>query len=189
MAKPIKLCCPVLGIDPESNSGGGVHDRELLKALASEGAELEILMPKNRPHDKNINNWHIEYTPITHIFPPYLFNIFVLPYLFKKYKEGKFNCIRVFNPYFAGPATYIFKLFHQDIPIVANYNHLEESVVKKFLDRLLINKWDKIVAISNFTKNEIIEKYHFPEDKIEVSYIGVEENKYFPKKKDDKLQG
>lgn len=187
MSKIIKICCPVLGIDPQSNSGGGVHDRELLKALAKAGVEIEILIPKNRPHYKNIKNWHIEYTPITHIFPPYLFNIFILPYLFKKYKEGKFNCIRVFNPYFAGPAVTLFKLFHKNVPVVANYNHLEESPVKKIIDKLLINKWDKIVAISEFTKKEIIEKFDVSPEKIEVSYIGVQKNKYFPKEKDQKL--
>lgn len=186
MSETIKICCPVLGIDPESNSGGGVHDRELLKALAEEGAEVEILMPKNRPHFKNIKKWHIEYTPITHIFPPYLFNIFVLPYLFKKYQEKKFNCIRVFNPYFAGPAIYLFKIFHKNVPIIANYNHLEDSPVKKLIDKILINRWDKIVAISEFTKKEIIEKYKVPPSKIEVSYIGVEKNKYFPKENPNK---
>lgn len=187
MSKIIKICCPVLGIDPQSNSGGGVHDRELLKAIALAGTEVEILMPKNRPHFTHVKNWHIEYTPITHIFPPYLFNFFVLPYLFKKFREKKFNCIRVFNPYFAGPAVYIFKLLHKNVPVIVNYNHLEDSIVKKFIDKLLINKWDKIITISNFTKKEIIEKCHVPESRIEVSYIGVEKDKYFPKNKDDSL--
>lgn len=186
MSTALKICCPVLGIDPESNSGGGVHDRELLKTLANVGAEVEILMPKNRPHNKNIKNWHIENTPITHIFPPYLFNIFVLPYLFKKYKEKKFNCIRVFNPYFAGPAIIIFKKFHPEVPVLTMYHHLEESRIMNYIDRILINKWDKIITVSQFTKNEIINKFKVPSEKIEVLYNGVV-GKYHPARKNTNL--
>lgn len=178
----LQICCPVLGIDPESNSGGGVHDRELLKALAEEGAEIEILLPKNRPHNKNIKNWHIEYTPITHIFPPYLFNIFVLPYLFKEYKEKKFNCIRIFNPYFAGPAVYIFKKIHPDVPVIAMYHHLEDNRIMYLMDKFLINTWDKIITPSEFTKKEIIDKFKIPPNKIVVLYSGVV-GKYHPSEK------
>lgn len=182
----IKICCPVLGIDPQSNSGGGVHDRDLLKAFAKAGVKVEILIPKNRPYDKTINNWNVTCTPIKHIIPPYLFNIFVTPYLFSSYKRSKFNYIRVFNPYFAGIGALIFKYFHPEVPVLAMYHHLEESKLKKLLDKALLDKWDMIVTPSEFTKKEISEKYNISSKKIAVFYSGVG-NEYFPKEKNIQL--
>jgi len=37
-----------------------------------------------------------------------------------------------------------------------------------------IKKADKLITISNFTRNEIVEKYHLSLDRIEVTYMGID---------------
>lgn len=184
MKNKLKICCPTLSIDPESNSGGAVHDRELLKHLAKLGVECHILLPKNRPYEKGIKNWHITYTSITHMFPAYIFNLFSLIYFFELYRKEKFDIIRIHSSYFVGLAAIIFKLFHPEVPIIASYLHLEEKKpLFHLIDKLIMKKFDRIFTISQFSKNEIIKKYKIEEEKIFISYPGVNK-KYKPQKKD-----
>jgi len=59
------------------------------------------------------------------------------------------------------------------------------SQVKRFLIKNTLKRADRIIAVSNFTKNEIIEQIGIDEDKIEVVYMGVDHSLYRPKDKED----
>lgn len=183
----IIICSPQLGLSNESNSGGEVYDREILLNFAKIGSKIEILLPKHRPFPQKINNFNVEFTAIKTIFPPYIFNFFVLPYLFKIFKRNKFQILRIHSPYFVGPAAVIFKLFHPEVKLVASYLHIEaNNLIFEIINRLIIKKFDLIVTISNFTKDEIIKKYKINSKKILVTYPGVSE-KFIPRKKNVNL--
>ncbi len=180
----ITVCSPQLGISPESNSGGEVYDREVLCHLAEKGMKIETFLPKNRPYPK-IKNLKVCFAPIRPMFPPYIFNFFVFPYLINAFKKDNFKILRVHSPYFVGPAALLFKKFYPQIPLVASYLHLEEkSFFQPLLDRLLINKFDHIITISRFTKKEIINRYRVGNSKITVAYPGV--SREFKRKKKNK---
>lgn len=180
--KKITICSPQLGISPESNSGGEVYDREVLTHLARLGVKIQTLLPKNRNYPKSAN-LNVSFTPIQPMFPPYIFNFFVLPYLIKTYKKQKFDILRVHSPYFVGPAALLFKYFHPSIPLVASYLHLEEkSLLQPLIDKFAIKKFDRIITISNFTKKEIRKRYKISLRKITVAYPGIEE-KFKPQEK------
>lgn len=182
----IVICSPQLGISPDTNSGGEVYDREVLKHLAKEGVVAEILLPKKRRYEKNITNWQVTHIPIKTIFPPYIFNFIVLPYLFKLFKKTKFNLVRVHNPYFVGLAAVFFK-FITRVPTVASYLHLENrNLIFTLIDKLIIQQFDHIITISKFTKNEIHQKYKVPLSKISVTYPGVG-SQFMPKPKNPVL--
>lgn len=187
MQKEVKIYSPQLGISPHSNLGGEIHDREILKALAELGVKIEILLPKNKPYKKDIKNWHVQHLPIKHIFPPYIFNLLIIPYLFKTYKKVHFNILRVHNPYFVGLGAMIFKLFHRQMPVVASYLHLEErSPFFTLIDKLIIKKFDLIIALSAATKKDIIRRYGVDSAKIAVVYPAVAK-KFVPKHKNQNL--
>src|SRR3989344_9425738 len=95
------LCSPQLGLSPNSILGGEVFDREILLGLAKKGIKVEIILPKSKPHDKNTRNFTVTYLPLTH-FPALMGNLLYLPYLFKVYKENKFNVLRLHQPQFLG---------------------------------------------------------------------------------------
>ena len=65
----MRICSPQLGLAPKSILGGEVFDREILLGLAKKGIEIEIIIPKNKPHDK-ISNWKINYFPSRKQKPP-----------------------------------------------------------------------------------------------------------------------
>ncbi len=60
------------------------------------------------------------------------------------------------------------------------YEHYPEMYTKSHLMSLRsgikrgIKKADKLITISNFTRNEIVEKYHLSLDRIEVTYMGID---------------
>lgn len=183
----LTICSPQLGLAQETSSGGEVYDREILTHLAKLGCRIEILLPRGREYPKNIKNIHVEFVPIRSIFPPYIYNFFVLPYLFKTYKNKSFQILRVHSPYFVGVAATIFKFFHPRVKLIASYLHLENNnLIFKIINRLTIKSFDLIVTISNATREELIRRYRIPNSKILVSYPGVNEI-FKPIEKDKKF--
>lgn len=162
----MKVCSPQLGLAPESNSGGEVYDREVIRRLCQKGIKILALLPKDRPY-KPHKNLSVEYALIKSMYPPHLFSLFVWLYLIKTYRSQKFDLLRVHNPYFVGPAAAVFKKIYPGVPVVASFLHLE--------NRWLTGKFDHIITISKSTKKEIIEKLNYPSEKISVAYPGVDE--------------
>ena len=59
---------------------------------------------------------------------------------------------------------------------------MSHNIQWKFTPKAL-NKADKIIAISQFTKDEIVRLLNYDEDKISVVYLGVDHSKYKPMNK------
>jgi glycosyltransferase involved in cell wall biosynthesis len=148
----MRICSPELGISPDSNLGGEVHDRELLKVLDELGVENLIILPlgKKCPPLKNAKIFRLP-TPV--VFPPGIFNFLVLPYLFFLYLRYPFRCLRVHSPPFVGIGAVIFKFFFPKVKLVATYHHLDKKLGS--FDRWLASKFDLITTVSEETKNEM----------------------------------
>lgn len=182
----LTICSPQLGIARQTHSGGEVYDREILTQMAALGVKIEILLPKGRDYPKN-KNFNISFAIIKSMFPPYIFNFFVLPYLFKVYKKTKFQILRIHSPYFVGPAAVIFKFFQPSVKLVASYLHLENNnFIFELINRFIIHKFDLIITISQSTKEELIKRYGISGQKIFVTYPGVNSS-FRPQPKDNNL--
>ncbi len=168
----MKICSPQLGLNPNSHLGGEVHDHFILQSLANKGNKIFVYLPKNRPYQKN-KNMIVEYAPIKHI-PAILFNLTVIPYLFRTYKREKFDILRIHNPYFLGLGALVLKLFYPNIPIITTYHLVEENPLYNYVNKLTAKRYDKIVCVSNYLKNWLIKKYGVDEKKIFVIYNGVD---------------
>lgn len=175
------ICSPQLGISPESNLGGEVHDRELLLALAKLGNDIHIVLPLFKKHPLH-PRLHYYYLPFPFIYPPYLFNILILPYLFWIYFRHRFSILRIHSPYFVGLGGIIFKILIPQVKTVATYHHFDPKKLYELLDKWLTNKFDLIFTVSSSTKEEIIQKYHVPAGRVSVLPNAVSDN-YFPKPK------
>lgn len=160
----MRICSPQLGLDPNSILGGEIYDYEILKGLAGKGMEIEILLPKNRPYDKTVKNWHITYLPITHI-PAFLYNFLEIPYLFKIYRQRPFKILRVHVPYFTGVGALIFKLFHPKVKVIATYHQVRSG--------LFANLFDGIICDSQAAKDRLINKFRAESQKISVIHGGT----------------
>lgn len=174
------ICSPQLGISPHAHMGGEVHDREMLKALAGLGVEVEIILPAGKKFD-NIKNWRILRLPFPFIYPPAIFNLIILPYLFSIHRRTHFTILRVHSLDFVGLGAVIFRLFNPTVRLVATIHHLESPSIFDRFDSLIAEKMDKIITVSLATKMDLIQRYNLHPDKISVIVNGVE-NKYFPHK-------
>lgn len=182
----MRICSPQLGISPDSNLGGEVHDREILKALAGLGVEIDIILPFGKKHEK-VEGWNIYYLPLPFVYPPWLFNFLILPYLFWIYHKKPFEILRVHSPYFVGPAALFFKFFNQKVKLVVVYHHLENNRVYRFIDKVLIKNYNLIITVSESTKNELAGIYQIDISKVKVVPNGVNTEKYKYRPKDKKL--
>lgn len=168
----MKICSPQLGLDPKSYLGGEVHDYFVIKNLAKSGHKIFVYLPKNRSHEKH-KNVFVEYAPIKHI-PAIMFNLIIIPYLFKTYKREKFDILRIHNPYFLGLGAQVFKLFHPNVPVITTFHLVEENPLYDLINKFTVRKYDKIVCVSHYLKNWLVAKYHVDEKKITVIYNGVD---------------
>lgn len=180
----MRICSPQLGLAPNSILGGEVFDREILKGLAQRGVKLEIILPKGKPHDKGIRNWHITYVPFTH-FPAIFGNLIFAPFLFKVHAKRPYRVIRLHSPRYLGLAALVFKFFNPKVKIVATYHQFRESNFGPF-SKVFNNLWDHTVCDSQNVKKKLVEIYKIPQKKITVVHNGVP-NYLKPTSKDKKL--
>ena len=177
------ICSPQLGLNPHSFLGGEVFDREILLGLASKGIKVEIILPKNKPHDKNIKNWNIIQLPLTR-FPAIFGNLLYLPFLIRIHKKSNFNIVRIHQPQFLGLGCLLFKIFARDVKLIATYHQFRETKFGPF-SKTVNNFWDHIVCDSLAVKNKIIENYQISPNKITVVHNGVP--RYLKPTKKDKI--
>lgn len=181
----MRICSPQLGLNPASVLGGEVFDRETLLGLAKRGVKVEIILPKDKKHDRDIKNWNVTCIPITH-FPAILGNFLYLPSLFKVNKKSKFQILRIHQPQFLGIGCLIFKLFNKNVKLIATYHQFGETNFGPF-SKFISNKWDHIVCDSQSVKNLIYKKYNIALSKITVVHNGAPE--YLrPTSRDKKLE-
>jgi len=169
--KTLKICSPQLGLNPDSVLGGEVYDRQILLGLAKKGINVEIVLPKNLPHDQNVKNWKITHLPVAH-FPAVLFNIILIPYLFLIYSKRQFKILRLHQPQFIYLSAFIFKLFRPEVKIIANFHKFEETKFPFFSSKIN-NTFDHIICDSQNVKNIINRVYKVPGSKITVAHNGV----------------
>lgn len=182
--KALLICSPQLGLAPNSILGGEVFDRQILLGLAKKGIKIEIILPKNKPHDQNIKNWRLTYIWLSH-FPAPLANLIVLPYLYIVFAKRRFEIIRIHQPQFLGLSCLFFKFFHPSIKLVATYHQFGESSFGPF-SKLVNSLWDHIICDSLNVKELLIEHFSLPPTKITVVHNGVP-SYLKPAKKDKNL--
>ena len=178
------ICSPQLGISPQSVLGGEVYDREVLLGLSKKNVNIEIILPKGLKQDINIKNWRISHLPLRHIPAP-LFNLLIVPYLFKIHRENKFKIIRLHSPMYVGLGALFFRLFNHNIKIVATFHQFKELNIYG-LGKVLNKYWDHIICDSLSVKEKIAEEYFIPKSKITVVHNGVP-NYLKPQKKKKNL--
>lgn len=180
----MNICSPQLGLSPKSILGGEVFDVEILRGLAKNGYNIDVILPKGLSHIKG-PKITTTYLPVAH-FPAVLFNFLVIPYLFKVNSKSRIQVLRLHQPQFLFIAAIFFKLFYKNIRTVAVYHQFHESGFG-FLSRFINNYWDHIVCDSLVVKSKLIRSYRVPPKNILVVHNGVP--KYLkPTKKDNQLQ-
>ena len=179
----MRICSPQLGISPQSNLGGEVYDREVLKGLARLGLEIEIPLPRGEPYEP-VAGWRIHQVP-RHFRYYYEYNWLFLPRLLNLWHQRPFDLLRIHSPTIAPLGWLLKKVTGQ--PTVAHYHHLEGDRLLTAISRAVIRTYDRITTDSRFCVAQLVSAYGLEEDRIVVVYPGID-LRYQPGPPNESLQ-
>jgi len=184
----MRICSPHVGLSPDSNQGGEVYERELLKQLSYLGAEIEIIIPRGKKYEKGIPNWRVTQIPISRGYTWYGSPFLFFTPLLKIWRKKRFNILRVHSLRNVGTAAILFKAFNMiKVPLVSHHHHIEEGEgMVQAVDCFVLNRSDLVITDSRFSKNQLLNQMGIDVEKIHCVYGGIEE-KYVPSSPDVEL--
>lgn len=182
----MRICSPQLGLSPQSVLGGEVYDRQVIAEFVKTNHQVYALLPKHHNY-KAHRRLKVSFAPLSHIVPPHLYNLFIVPYVLKLINQNKIDLLRIHVPEFFGPSAWLLKKFKPQLPIIGHY-HLDESgLIFSFINRLFLNCHDLIIADSHYLKKQIIKKFKIKPQKIKVIHCGTDVKAITPGNKDPVL--
>lgn len=194
---------------PPHNSGGlGVACYQLCRALSSQGADIEFIVPYSAPHD-------IPFMQVTPAYPQDVAQVQAAGTAYDSrsyvYHDGTVKTIDIFGQqqlYEASVDTLIksttteydvihahdwltFRAAlrakqHTNLPLVIHLHSVERDRAGGGLGNPLVREIeatamqiaDRIIAVSQHTKDMIIEDYDIPADKIEVVHNSIDKEMF-----------
>ncbi len=181
----MRICSPHVGLSPESNLGGEVYEREILKHLALQGAQLEIVLPRGKPYQKNVPHWRVHYTFFGKGYRWYVSNLVFPPYIKRVYERAGFDLLRVHSLRFVGPAAlWARRLYRLPVPVVAHHHHLDANWLNSLIEKRVIEGADCLVTDSDFSKKQLVDELGIDPVKIAVVRAGID-RRFAPQPKDE----
>jgi len=166
----LTICSPQIGIAPESNLGGAVYDREILKALARLGAKVLIPLPEGEPHD-SVENWEIVPTP-RHRWKYYEYNLIFRRAVARLLAEGRrIDILRAHSAHSTGLGL-VGLARRNAIPSHLHYHHWERHPIRNVIERRTLGRYDLVTTDSEHSRRTLIERFGL-ENPVEVIYPGV----------------
>ncbi len=174
--------------------GAGVYAVNITRELARLGHKLTVFAPKiaTSYDEPEVDNLEVKRVKISKSLPFSALQFWLaLPKAIKNSeKDGEFDVIH-FNGISYGfikrrlsKALHIITIHHLCIDAVQSYNlsflyrlvHIssEMSVILPFIERRCLNYPDHIIAVSNYTKEQIIKTYKINSGKIKVIHNGFD---------------
>jgi len=101
-------------------------------------------------------------------------NLFVIPKIIRLIKENNIDIIEICSPKFYWISSLAAKITARKVILTRNVPYRKKGVKKlinRFLYNILVNR---IIAISDKIKRELIEDFSLPENKITVIYDGID---------------
>lgn len=169
----MKICSPQLGLSPFSSLGGEVYDRNDLLNIARLGVRVFVYLPKNRLHDKE-KNLHIDFCPLTHIAPPFIYNFFWVPWALSLYKKTKFEILNIHSPEYLGLGALIIKKIFPKVKLVIHFHLSHTGFVFQNIDKFVLPRADGIICDSEFLRREVVEKYKIAGKKVFTNHCGTD---------------
>lgn len=205
----MKIC--IVSVEyPPTMGGSGVYAYNLAVQLKNLGHDIFVITRRLLGQKKieiieGIKIYRILWIPIPMLYIP-LFSILSFKFLIKLHRKQKFDIIHGnWN------CDWFYKKDYLKTPLVSTMhgtwigeyksvlyqplkyygiNDLAIRIFGKFfgkIDKKTGEKTDKLIVVSNFSKNEVIKYYNIPEDKISVISNGVDLSLFHFNKKEDNL--
>ena len=142
------------GLEPDSNLGGCITDREFLTKLADRGVEIHLLTEDGSPVVQHRNFFVHYWKRITPKKLYYVSNLDVAFGLRNLVREvGPVDWIRFNSPVVNGIGTTLAANGHR---IWGSYLHCEDFLFWRFVDRWVPRRCDLITCLSEDTRQDVI---------------------------------
>jgi glycosyltransferase involved in cell wall biosynthesis len=183
----MKIAIDLRSLQHGSISGVENYILNLLEHLipADSSNSYTLFSNSYRAHDighlKFINT-----TTVSGRLPNRLLNLSLKLFKYPKFEKmfGDFDCLFLpnFNQFAINPRTKLVVTVHDMSPIVTpEFYDLRRRLWHRFVNiRKSLQRADRILAVSEFTKNELIRLYGLPSDKISVTHLAVNQRLFHP---------
>ena len=115
-----------------------------------------------------------ENIPVYTVNPKSDLNLFVIPKIIQFIKENNIDIIEICSPKFYWVTSLAAKVTARKVILTRNVPY-RKTGVKKLINRILYYKLvNRIIAISDKIKRELIEDFALPENKITIIYDGID---------------
>lgn len=165
----MRICSPQMGISPNSNKGGTVFDREILRALGDLGVSIYLPIPATEDFE-SFKNWHI-YPSSCHKYYYYEYNWRFFSAVNNFRKKDRFDILRIHSPTLIPLGIYFKKKYGAKISL--NLFHLDQKIIHNFMLRYFSGVFDLITTVSNYSAHIISNELNIYQQSIGVIYCGV----------------
>jgi len=179
----LSICSPQSGVDPFSTLGGEVYDAGILREMAKQNCNVEIIIPSGRSLCDVGFGWRVTTMPKPRFSMEYYWLLFKI--LRRVYRKRPFSAIRIHSPYIMSFPVLMFGLLHPKVKLYAQYLHVEERWLLRFITKLVARRWSGISTISDASISELMEEYNIDKSDVTISYPGI--CKYYFETIDDRL--
>jgi glycosyltransferase involved in cell wall biosynthesis len=183
----MRICSPHCGLFAGSGLGGEVYEHGLLRGLAEQGVEVEVLLAGGAPYDQGIPGWNVR-----RVVPSRGLRWWVTPFVFPRYIKQTydrvgFDLIRAHAVRHIGPAALLARrLYRLPVPIVTHHHHLDPSPLNGVIERRVLQASDQVITDSQYSRQQLIDELQLDTRNVRVVYCGVD-HKFEPMAKDPAL--
>lgn len=171
----MRICSPHCGIDPGTTSGGETYERELLRALAARGIQIDILLARHKRYPDGVANWTIHRLPIGRGLRWPVAALLLPPLIKRLYDADRFDLLRAHSLRYIGPAALLARRrYRLEVPIVAHHHHLDASWLNPVIEGPVMRAVDRVVVGSEFGRRQAARELGVPPEKFAVVYYGAD---------------
>ncbi len=156
---------------PDSNVGGEVYERELLRRLPAHGIELVLGLPRDHRVAEIPPGWEIDVLPhrlgLHWTRAPLVFTPFVVGLL----RRGRVDLLRGHSVRHTGPALLLGRaIARSTVPVVLHHHHLDPRWAR--LDAAIAARADLVITVSEHARQELVAA-GVPQQRTRVMIEGV----------------
>ncbi len=165
---------------PDKKAGAGYYIYNLIKNLykVDKKNRYFIFVKENQKEDfikTDVHNFKIIPLKILNVTERLKHEHFVIPNLIKRLEIDIYHSPHYTRPLFC-PARSVVSFHDMSFFLLPELHLKKKSLFFKKMIRISSKKSDRIIAVSESTKNDIIRMLKIPDEKIKVIYSGVSEN-------------
>jgi len=172
----VRICSPHCGVEPDTTSGGETYERELLGHLGRRGVEIDLMLARHKRVPADVMNWTVHRLPIGRGLRWPIAAVLLPPLIKRVYDARPFDVLRAHSLRFIGPAALVARRrYRLDVPIVVHHHHLDASWLNPLIERRVIERSDRTITVSEFSRRQLIDNLGIAPERIEVVANGVDE--------------